>query len=64
MIKDEALKKLETLKPGLQKRKKAYEKVEKDISGDEFLKGPVFGPRNEEEYQYMLKDINKSGDEC
>jgi hypothetical protein len=63
MTKDEALKKLEALKPELKKRKEAYEKVEKDIAGDESLKGTVCGPRNEEEYQDMLKDIKESGDE-
>lgn len=63
MTKDEALKKLEALKPELQKRKETYEKSEKDIPGDESLNGTVCGPRNGEEYQDMLKDIKESGNE-
>ena len=38
-------------------------KPKKNITGDESLKGAICGPRNEEEYQDMLKDIKESGDE-
>ncbi len=61
MTKDEALKKLEALKPKLKKRKEIYEKAEKAISSDESLSGAICGFRNEKEYQDMLKDINESG---
>jgi len=63
MTKDEALKKLEALKPELKKRKDVYEKAEKSISTDDSLNGIVCGPRNKKEYQDMLKDIKESSDE-
>jgi hypothetical protein len=63
MNKEEALKKLEALKPELQKRRENYEKAEKAISEEGSLNSVICGPRNENEYQDMLKDIKESGDE-
>lgn len=63
MTKNEALKKLESHKSELQKRKVVYEALEKSISTKDPLNGIICKPKNEIEYQEILKDIKESGDE-
>ncbi|NRD75207.1 hypothetical protein HQQ94_18665 [Shewanella sp. VB17] len=62
MTKEEALKKLEALKPELQKRKGVYEKIDKETSNIDEDSAVICGPRNEKEYQEMVDDIKESGD--
>lgn len=60
MNKEEARKKLEKERKKIQEQSKLHEQVEAELDKCKKKNSKLSGPRNDIEYQKMLKDMNES----